>query len=80
MLGLFTLLLLVGCSSSGPVRDINDPTNSLIFGYIDWMMRQQKPPRLQSCRSLLHPKRHTGIAAYGMACFSDHTFQLAHIS
>lgn len=34
-LGLITLVLLTGCSSSGPERDINDPTNSLVFGYID---------------------------------------------
>lgn len=33
-LGLATLGLLAGCSS-GPVRDINDPTNSMVFGYID---------------------------------------------
>jgi len=24
-----------GCSSSGPSREINDPTNSLVFGYVD---------------------------------------------
>ena len=24
-----------GCSSSGPTRDINDPTNSLVFGFVD---------------------------------------------
>ena len=30
-----TLGLLAGCASSGPTRDINDPTNSLVFGYID---------------------------------------------
>lgn len=35
MLGLITLLLLVGCSSTGPERDINDPTNSLVFGYVN---------------------------------------------
>jgi len=34
VLGL-TLGLLAGCASSGPQRDINDPTNSLVFGYID---------------------------------------------
>ena len=34
ILGL-TLGLLAGCASSGPQRDINDPTNSLVFGYID---------------------------------------------
>ena len=34
VLGL-TLGLLAGCASSGPSRDINDPTNSLVFGYID---------------------------------------------
>ena len=34
--GLLTLsFLLAGCGSSGPVRDINDPTNSLVFGYVD---------------------------------------------
>jgi hypothetical protein len=33
--GLITLGLLAGCASSGPERDINDPTNSLVFGYID---------------------------------------------
>ncbi len=27
--------LVSGCSSHGPERDINDPTNSLVFGYID---------------------------------------------
>jgi len=27
--------LLSGCASEGPPRDINDPTNSLVFGYID---------------------------------------------
>lgn len=30
-----TLGLLAGCASGGPERDINDPTNSLVFGYID---------------------------------------------
>jgi hypothetical protein len=35
VLGLITLGLLAGCGSSGPVRDIKDPTNSLVFGYID---------------------------------------------
>jgi len=34
VLGLM-LGLLAGCASSGPTRDINDPTNSLVFGYID---------------------------------------------
>ena len=29
------LCILAGCASSGPQRDINDPTNSLVFGYID---------------------------------------------
>lgn len=33
-LALFALLLVAGCSSE-PTRDINDPTNSLVFGYID---------------------------------------------
>lgn len=27
--------LLAGCASGGPARDINDPSNSLVFGYID---------------------------------------------
>jgi hypothetical protein len=35
VLGLVVLALLAGCGSSGPKRDINDPTNSLVFGYID---------------------------------------------
>lgn len=35
VLGLITLGLMAGCSSSGPTRDINDPANSLVFGYID---------------------------------------------
>lgn len=35
MLGLVMVGLLAGCASSGPERDINDPTNSLVFGYID---------------------------------------------
>jgi len=35
VLGLITLGLLAGCASSGPTRNINDPTNSLVFGYID---------------------------------------------
>jgi len=29
------LLLLAGCASSGPARSIDDPGNSLVFGYID---------------------------------------------
>jgi hypothetical protein len=33
--GLITLGLLAGCASSGPARDINDPANSLVFGYVD---------------------------------------------
>lgn len=33
-LALFALVLAAGCAS-GPTRDINDPTNSLVFGYID---------------------------------------------
>jgi hypothetical protein len=28
-------LLAAGCASSGPERDIDDPSNSLVFGYID---------------------------------------------
>jgi hypothetical protein len=35
VLGLVMLGLMAGCSSSGPERDINDPANSLVFGYID---------------------------------------------
>jgi hypothetical protein len=35
VLGLITLGLLAGCASSGPQRDINDPANSLVFGYVD---------------------------------------------
>jgi hypothetical protein len=35
LIGLIASALLTGCSSSGPKRDINDPTNSLVFGYID---------------------------------------------
>jgi hypothetical protein len=35
VLGLITLGLLAGCASSGPERDINDPANSLVFGYVD---------------------------------------------
>jgi len=34
-LGLFALALSAGCASSGHERNINDPTNSLVFGYID---------------------------------------------
>lgn len=33
--GLITLGLLAGCASSGPERSMDDPTNSLVFGYID---------------------------------------------
>jgi hypothetical protein len=35
VIGLITMGLLAGCASDGPGRDINDPTNSLVFGYID---------------------------------------------
>lgn len=35
VLGLVTVVFLAGCASSGPERDINDPANSLVFGYID---------------------------------------------
>jgi outer membrane biogenesis lipoprotein LolB len=35
LIGLIASALLTGCGSSGPKRDINDPTNSLVFGYID---------------------------------------------
>ncbi len=34
-LGLAVLALLVGCASSGHGRNINDPNNSLVFGYVD---------------------------------------------
>ena len=34
-LGIILLAALVACASSEPGRDINDPTNSLVFGYID---------------------------------------------
>lgn len=30
-----TAFLVAGCASSGPGRDINDPTSSLVFAYID---------------------------------------------
>lgn len=29
------LALLAGCGTSGPERSIDDPTNSLVFGYVD---------------------------------------------
>src|SRR5262245_49828413 len=29
------VLFLAGCASGGPERDINDPSNSLVFGYVD---------------------------------------------
>jgi hypothetical protein len=35
VVALIVLGLLAGCGSSGPKRDINDPTNSLVFGYVD---------------------------------------------
>lgn len=35
LLLLASVLALSGCVSTGPSRDMNDPTNSLIFGYID---------------------------------------------
>jgi hypothetical protein len=35
VLGLIMLGLLAGCASSGPERNIDDPTNSLVFGYVD---------------------------------------------
>ena len=35
LLALLSALSLAGCASTGPERDINDPSNSLIFGYID---------------------------------------------
>lgn len=35
VLGLIALGLLASCASIGPTRDINDPTNSLVFGYIN---------------------------------------------
>lgn len=35
VLGLIALGLLAGCANTGPERDINDPANSLVFGYID---------------------------------------------
>lgn len=34
-LGFISIGLLTGCASDGPKRDINDPTNSLVIGYID---------------------------------------------
>lgn len=34
-LSLIIIALLAGCGSGGPKRDINDPTNSLVIGYID---------------------------------------------
>jgi hypothetical protein len=33
--GLLALALSAGCASSGHERNINDPTNSLVFGYVD---------------------------------------------
>lgn len=35
VVGFVVLSLLAGCASDGPKRDINDPTNSLVFGYVD---------------------------------------------
>ena len=35
VLALLALSLSAGCASSGHERNINDPTNSLIFGYVD---------------------------------------------
>lgn len=35
VIGFVMVGLLAGCAGSGPERDINDPTNSLVFGYID---------------------------------------------
>lgn len=34
-LGLIALALLAGCAGGGHGRDINDPANSLVFGYVD---------------------------------------------
>ncbi len=34
-LGLSALALLVGCAGGGHGRDINDPANSLVFGFVD---------------------------------------------
>jgi len=35
VLALLALALSAGCASRGHERDINDPTNSLVFGYVD---------------------------------------------
>lgn len=35
VISIFTLGLLAGCASSEHGRSIDDPTNSLVFGYID---------------------------------------------
>src|SRR5215471_8224069 len=35
VLALLALALSAGCASSGHERNINDPTNSLVFGYVD---------------------------------------------
>lgn len=34
-LQLFFVIALAGCASRGPERSIDDPTNSLVFGYVD---------------------------------------------
>jgi hypothetical protein len=33
--GAIAVALIAGCASDGHERDLNDPTNSLVFGYID---------------------------------------------
>ena len=34
-LSLLAVVVLAGCASGGHERNINDPTNSLVFGYVD---------------------------------------------
>src|SRR4029077_7410265 len=62
LLAFALLVLLAGCASSGHERNINDPTNSLVFGYIDMddaptrlayaSIQTRAPPTQESYRSL----------------------------
>jgi hypothetical protein len=55
--------LLAGCASGGPERDINDPTNSLVFGYVD----MDEAPTGVSYASLMQVAPPTNTPYWGLA-------------
>lgn len=63
VIGVVTLVLVASCASDGHERDLNDPTNSLVFGYID----MDEAPTSISYASLMQVAPPTKTPYWGLA-------------